>query len=131
MSHEHYDAHGDSEWACGGDNDCNAVEPEPECVGHYAHRWTSRGCGGCDSNPGVWSLGGTAYRFEVRCLVCGAHRETTTHGRQRNPGECDTVRYERDEADADEARAEMVRQDRNRRARNRYRTRKAAMAAAR
>lgn len=122
---QHYDENGESEWACGGDSDCPSVEPEPDCYEHYAHRWTSKGTGGCDSNPGAWSLGGTAYRFEARCLVCGVHRIEIHHGYQRNPGECDVVRYETEEPDETERKVEMRRQDRNRAARARYRARKA------
>lgn len=114
---QHYDENGDSEWACGGDGDCDAVQAEPDCVSGYRHRWTSRGCGGCDSNPGVWSLGGTAYQYGARCLVCGTQRTEVHHGWQRNPGECDSVSYETGDADEAEARAEMRRQDRNRRRR--------------
>ena len=33
---EHYDANGETEWACG-------VQDEPDCSPGYDHRWTSRG----------------------------------------------------------------------------------------
>lgn len=91
---KHYDEYGDSEWACGGDGDCDAVQPEPDCVHGLAHEWTSKGCGGIDSNPGVWSLGGTTISCKARCRLCGAARHEVYYGSQRNPGQCDTVRYE-------------------------------------
>lgn len=136
--HTHYDAHGDTEYACGGDDDCEAVEAAPDCVQGYEHAWTSRGTGGCDSNPGVWSLGGTTYQSMVRCILCGCERTTTEYGSQRNPGECDTVKYEggasrwspAEMLDTDEAREERRRQDRNERRRERRRKQKKAAAAA-
>lgn len=93
----HYDARGDSEYACGGDDDCTSIEAEPECVDGFSHRWTRQGCGGCDGNPGVWSLGGTTHQFSARCRLCGCGRSETTYGSQRNPGQCDEVSYCPDE----------------------------------
>lgn len=58
------------------------------------HDWTGEGEGGCDSNPGVWSTGGTSMSFASHCRACGLHRSEHTTGSQRNPGEHDTVRYE-------------------------------------
>lgn len=58
------------------------------------HDWTSEGEGGCDSNPGVWSAGGTSMSFASHCRACGLHRNEHSCGSQRNPGEHDTVRYE-------------------------------------
>lgn len=71
-----------SEWerCCGGDPD--------------VHDWTSEGEGGCDSNPGVWSTGGTSMSFASHCKTCGLHRSEHHTGSQRNPGEHDTVSYE-------------------------------------
>lgn len=129
MGIEHYDANGDTEWACGGDADCNAVEAEPECADGYEHRWTSKGVGGCDSNPGVWSLGGTTLVFRERCVVCGVVKTETRFGSQRNPGQCDRVEFEEDEPDEDEQRVEMRRQDRNRRRRERRRAARLAAVA--
>lgn len=89
--HEHYDAHGDTEWACGGDGDCDTIE---------------------------------TYRYRVRCVLCGCERTTTEFGSQRNPGQCDTVRYEDGEQtllDTVEARAEARRQKRNARQREQRR----------
>lgn len=91
---EHYDEDGDSEWACGGDHDCDAVETEPDCVEGLTHDWTSKGCGGIDSNPGVWSLGGTTISAEARCRLCGTAKHEVFYGSQRDPGKCDSVRYE-------------------------------------
>lgn len=83
--------HDETEWCCGGDGRCDAVEAEPDCVGGGAHRW--KGVGGCDENPGVQSLGGTALGFEAKCTQCGVFRYEVSRGSQRNPGECDSVRY--------------------------------------
>ena len=58
------------------------------------HDWTSEGEGGCDSNPGVWSTGGTSFTFHSHCRDCGLRRVEHTCGSQRNPGEHDTVGYE-------------------------------------
>lgn len=66
----------------GGDADCD-------------HEWTSQGEGGCDQNPGVWSVGGTTMLYREHCARCCIVRETTHVGPQRNPGDRDTVRYYR------------------------------------
>ena len=58
------------------------------------HEWTTDGEGGCDSNPGVWSTGGTSMKFSSRCRACGLHRTEHHTGSQRNPGAHDTVEYE-------------------------------------
>jgi hypothetical protein len=96
MASKHWD-----EDECGGDEGCDSIEAEPDCEDGLRHSWTSEGEGGCDSNPGVWSLGGTAYSFAVHCRYCGVRRLTLHRGRQRNPYECDSIRYE--EGDRDEA----------------------------
>lgn len=57
------------------------------------HDWTSEGEGGCDENPGVWSVGGTSMVFKSHCRKCGLHRTECSTGSQRNPGEHDTVEY--------------------------------------
>lgn len=57
------------------------------------HDWTSEGEGGCDSNPGVWSMGGTSIQFASHCRICGLHRTEHYCGSQRNPGDHDTVEY--------------------------------------
>jgi hypothetical protein len=67
--------------AAGGDPDCE-------------HEWSSKGEGGCDENPGVWSIGGTSMMYAAHCTKCRLHRVNTTTGVQRNPGEHDTVEYE-------------------------------------
>jgi hypothetical protein len=113
---EHYESN--SEYHC--DGGCDAVEDEPDCVPGVRHLW--RGVGGCDSNPGVWSIGGTAYRYVAECIVCGCRRTATCFGGQRNPGQCDTVRFEGGGEDAavldtPAARVEAVRQRRNARRR--------------
>jgi hypothetical protein len=63
------------------------------------HKWTSEGEGGCDSNPGVWSLGGTTYLYRSHCAVCGLRRTITEYGSQRNPGQADSVIYEMPEVE--------------------------------
>jgi hypothetical protein len=105
---------------------CDAVAAEPPCVGGLAHRWTSAGTGGCDNNPGCWSLGGTAYQFSSRCRLCGTARTSVDHGWQRNPGECDSVAYEAEaySPDAGAVSAEYRRRRRNRLARERYAARR-------
>lgn len=57
------------------------------------HDWTSEGEGGCDDNPGVWSLGGTTYVYASHCTRCGLQRSETYYGSQRDPGQSDTVEY--------------------------------------
>jgi hypothetical protein len=111
----HYDP--DGEYGCGGDGVCDAIEPEPECVEGLTHTWTSHGEGGCDSNPGVWSLGGTTYSFSAHCRWCGVRRVETLLGSQRNPDQCDTVCYESGERDETAITSEVRRLRRNRRAR--------------
>jgi hypothetical protein len=59
--------------------------PEPPCT-EDEHDW--QGIGGCDRNPGVWSLGGTKMFFRSCCSYCGMIKETTDPGRQNNSGEC-------------------------------------------
>jgi hypothetical protein len=81
------------------DGDCDSVEAEPGCADGLAHRWTAKGEGGCSQNPGVWSLGGTTYQFSRHCCYCGARRVEIRHGWQRNPDECDSIRYEGGERD--------------------------------
>lgn len=66
--------------AAGGDPNCN-------------HEWTSEGMGGCTENPGVWSLGGTAFKISSRCKRCGLRKDEHLCGSQRNPDEHDTVHY--------------------------------------
>src|SRR5579885_1668323 len=63
---------------------------EPDCE----HEFTSEGEGGCDENPGVWALGGTTFRHRSHCKHCGLIRTRGSVGRQRNPGEHDTVIFE-------------------------------------
>ena len=67
---------------------------EPPCSAADEHDWTNEGEGGCDSNPGVWSTGGTGLNFHSHCRKCGLKRVIHHTGSQRNPGECDTTTYE-------------------------------------
>jgi len=66
---------------------------EPPCPAADEHDWTSEGEGGCESNPGVWSTGGTGMNFHSHCRACGLKRVIHHTGSQRNPGECDTTTY--------------------------------------
>jgi hypothetical protein len=68
----------------------------------------------------VWSLGGTTYRFERRCVYCGVREIETRHGR----GECDELRYEDGEPDDDAIATERRRLRRNQLARRRYAARR-------
>ena len=75
--------------------ECGEDEPEPECDSDDGHDWQSplEVVGGIDSNPGVWSAGGTTIVVKECCSRCGAYRKTTSYGAQRNPGQVDTVEY--------------------------------------
>jgi hypothetical protein len=71
---------------------------EPECEGSDDgdHDWQSPQdlVGGCTSNPGVWSTGGTSFAFLSVCARCGMFRQETSTGWQRNPGDAErTVEY--------------------------------------
>lgn len=57
------------------------------------HDWTREDEGGCDQNPGVWSVRGTALEIHEHCSVCGLRRHQHLTGAQRNPGECDRIEY--------------------------------------
>lgn len=80
-------------------DDCSGVdcledhEGVPPCSSAEGHDWTREGMSGCSENPGVWGVGGTATAFAERCSRCGAERHYTLHGAQRNPGQCDSLRY--------------------------------------
>ena len=63
---------------------------DPDCE----HEFTAEGEGGCDENPGVYALGGTRYSSRSHCKHCGLIRTKVSVGRQRNPGEHDTVTFE-------------------------------------
>lgn len=88
--------------------ECGEDEPAPECVEGEDHEWESplECVGGIDSNPGVWSLGGTTITFKECCCKCGKYKIETQYGSQRNPGQVDEVEYE----DADEASLEWIAQ---------------------
>jgi hypothetical protein len=76
------------------EDECGSVERAPRCPSGAGHEWTSDGEGGCRENPGVWSLGGTTFQFSAHCIHCSVRRIHIDYGSQRNPDECDTVRYE-------------------------------------
>lgn len=68
----------------------------PACLDGETHDWCSplEVLGGCDSNPGVWSTGGTSFEIREVCQYCGVYKIQNIVGAQHNPGECDTIRYE-------------------------------------
>jgi hypothetical protein len=55
------------------------------------HSW--EGEGGCDSNPGVWSLGGGAMKYAHVCTECGLRRTEVNLCWQRSDDEPDSVEY--------------------------------------
>lgn len=72
------------------------VESEPACAASDEHDWCQPHSvvGGLDSNPGVWSGGGTALDTREVCSCCGMYRDTHHAGSQRNPGEdAETTTY--------------------------------------
>lgn len=72
------------------------VESEPACDAADEHDWCRPHAvvGGLDSNPGVWSGGGTALDMRDVCSCCGIYRDTHYAGSQRNPGEdAETTTY--------------------------------------
>lgn len=89
--------------------DCSGThsDDEPECESDGpgddgGHDWRAPHAlvGGIRENPGVWSCGGTAMRYETVCACCGRYRTEVRAGSNRNPGEPKaTVTYR----DADEA----------------------------
>jgi len=69
---------------------------EPVCAVSDEHDWCQPHSvvGGLDSNPGVWSGGGTALDLRSVCSCCGMYRDTHLAGSQRNPGEdAETTTY--------------------------------------
>jgi hypothetical protein len=91
--------HPEDDLCCGGDGECDDMPCEPDCTDPDGHEWTREGCGGCSTNPGVWSLGGTVWEFRQRCRRCGLIEVVTEYGWQRNPGQCDKVRFKFGEPD--------------------------------
>lgn len=72
------------------------VESEPACAVSDEHDWCQPHAvvGGLDSNPGVWSGGGTALDLRSVCSCCGMYRDSHHAGSQRNPGEdAETTTY--------------------------------------
>jgi hypothetical protein len=75
-----------------GSFDIEQMTEEPDCL-EGEHAWTAEHEAGCESNPGVWSTGGTSMLFVARCRHCGMERKIRVTGSQRNPGDCDTAEY--------------------------------------
>lgn len=72
------------------------VESEPVCAVSDEHDWCQPHAvvGGLESNPGVWSGGGTALDLRSVCSCCGMYRDVHYAGSQRNPGEdAETTTY--------------------------------------
>jgi hypothetical protein len=70
---------------------------ETECgTEDVDHTWASpyELVGGVRENPGVWSTGGTSFRYEWVCAKCGTYKTVYETGTQRNPGELpETTEY--------------------------------------
>lgn len=75
--------------------ECGDDPVAPDCTDDDGHEWVSPHSvvGGLDSNPGVWSKGGTTIVTRQVCQHCGLYRRETSYGAQRNPGQCDTIEY--------------------------------------
>ncbi len=73
---------------------CEAQESEPVCITGHSHEWTRKGMGGLDNNPGVWKRGGTTFIFKSICTHCKVIRTEVEYGFQRDPYQCDEVKYE-------------------------------------
>ena len=65
-----------------------------------AHKWVPAD-EGCDENPGVWSLRGTAMMYRSYCSECGIRREEISTGEQYNCGDHDTTTYSEPETHLD------------------------------
>ncbi len=87
---------------------CGYDPDPPECT-EDEHDWRSphEVVGGIDSNPGVWSQGGTTIVTREVCRHCGIYKRETSYGSQRKPGQCDTVEY----IDADECSIAWIESD--------------------
>lgn len=51
--------------------------PDPKCTEAEAHEWVA-GPGGCDENPGVFGIGGSAILGVETCRHCGIERHTVS-----------------------------------------------------
>ena len=92
------DETGEVDWV---DVECGSDPEPPACTSDTGHDWCSpvKVVGGINSNPGVWSKGGTTIVTLEVCRHCGIYRRETHYGWQRNPGQCDGVEFR----DPDEA----------------------------
>ena len=88
-----------------------AAGGDPDCV----HEWTSEGHGGCEENPGVYGIGGSAVSIVSHCAHCGVgRREVTGCTNPVGVGNRDGVWYyppEPDEDEEEEELAENIRQE--------------------
>jgi len=77
-------------------------EPEPDCDDNDDHDWQSphKVVGGLDSNPGVWSRGGSQIATQEVCAHCGRYRDTVSESTPgQHPRTPERVTY----SEADEA----------------------------
>jgi hypothetical protein len=112
------------ERAVEGENMYVDADPTPPCVDDDDHEWHPADCG-CDTNPGVYAVGGTAFEYYSRCRICGIVKMEYTPGARPDPDDCEVVRYDDSEPTAEAAasedwrRAMAVWRDRVARARDR------------
>lgn len=95
---EGIDGDGDTVRVNQGSHAITILPEEPACpeAEDGTHDWQSPHdlVGGCDSNPGVWSTGGTSFEYLTVCSHCGMFCLETSTGTQRNPDEAEkTVEY--------------------------------------
>lgn len=73
------------------------ADEDPDSCGddHDDHEWRASAeiDGGCDSNPGCFSTGGTSFVFSSHCKYCGVRCFEVKHGSQRNPDDEDGCWY--------------------------------------
>jgi hypothetical protein len=71
------------------------ADPTPPCVSLWDddHEWAPDDCG-CDSNPGVYAVGGTAFEYYSRCRICGIVKVEYDPGSRPNPEDYAVVRYD-------------------------------------
>ena len=88
------------------DNHLIVTHPdEPDCPeSPSGHNWESPHelVGGCDSNPGVWGIGGCGVKCTEVCTHCGmAKHETSATQGVDTEHDHETVSYEEDFVDAE------------------------------
>ncbi len=93
-----------------GEEESEREPEEPDCIDDDEHDWQRpiEVVGGCNENPGVYSLGGTTMTFTDVCARCGKYRTVTDRGSQRNPGEAEE---ETEYRDADETSLSWIKEN--------------------